>query len=445
MKILLVNPPRSPHNAILANAPAEALPFIHRKLIGPPLGLLTVAAAVKHHDVTFLEAKGEYDLVPNAPDFETMVRDYLEQCRPDVVAVTVIASEFNSSLAALKAAKAFDPDIVTVAGGLHATVCPEDFTDPAVDVVCPGQSAHVFRHLVDCLDSGERLESVPGLLLNRSGGLTRTALPQAVNAADEDFLVPARHLLKRWLGTYVAGDGRFPATYIFTSLGCPYKCTFCAIWPQHEGRFQPRPVESIVAELKGLEEYPVVRFADANTIVNTKLIDELFDCIEAEGIKKDYVMDIRTDTAASNPKLIEKLARGGLKVVISGFESFRNAELARYNKSAEERLIKEAIRVFHENGVMIRGNYVVPPDYDRDDFEALAQYAGSHEVAYAGYTILTPMPGTIYHQEVVDDIVDHDLDKYNFFNSVMKTKLPLGEFYRQVGGLWSIRKGTDVI
>ena len=43
-------------------------------------------------------------------------------------------------------------------------------------------------------------------------------------------------------------------------------------------------------------------------------------------------MDIRPDTAAKHPGLIEKLARAGLKVVICGFESFREAELKKYNK-----------------------------------------------------------------------------------------------------------------
>ena len=87
---------------------------------------------------------------------------------------------------------------------------------------------------------------------------------------------------------------------------------------------------------------------------------------------------MRVDTAAGNPRLVEKMARGGLKVVIAGFESFRDAELAAYAKSTERRQIDEAIRVFHENGIMLRGNYVVPPDYGADDFAALADYAGSH-------------------------------------------------------------------
>jgi hopanoid C-3 methylase len=139
------------------------------------------------------------------------------------------------------------------------------------------------------------------------------------------------------------------------------------------------------------------------------------------------------------------LARAGLKVVICGFESYKNEELDRYRKNAPAELIEEAITIFHRNGIMLRGNYVVPPSYTADDFKALADYAAGHRVVYAGYTILTPMPGTQLHAEMKDQIVDHDLKKYNFFNCVLKTRLPYEEFHREMGKLWLIKKGDDVI
>jgi radical SAM superfamily enzyme YgiQ (UPF0313 family) len=94
---------------------------------------------------------------------------------------------------------------------------------------------------------------------------------------------------------------------------------------------------------------------------------------------------------------------------------------------------------------MVRGNYVVPPDYTEDDFKALADYAAENPVVYAGYTVLSPMPGTVYYRQMKDRIIDPDYKKYNFFNSVMKTTLPYEEFHRRVGSLWLIRKGSDVI
>jgi hopanoid C-3 methylase len=444
MNILLINPPRSPHNAILEYAPAEAQEFIHRKLIGPPLGLLSVAGAVREHDVCVLDMKGEYDLNADAPLPDEMTRQYMARSTPRIVGVTFIASEFDAGLAILRAAKAADPTVLTVAGGLHAALCPEDFDDPAVDVLCTGPAVRSFPALVQAIEKDTPLEHVGGLMLRTERGMIATG-PTSCEPAGADFVMPDRSHLDRWLSTYIVGRAKGPSTYLFTSLGCPYRCTFCSIWPQYEGHYLQREVESVIAELKTLDDYEAVRFADANTLVNPEFADKLFDRIAEEGIRKVFIMDIRFDTAAKHPELIAKLARGGLKVAIVGFESFKQEELERYRKHADAGLIEAAIRVFQDNGIMMRGNYVVPPDYGEADFDALAEYASANRVALAGYTILTPIPGMTFYDEVQDQIVDHDLAKYNFFNCVMKTALPLTRFYEKVGGLWSIRAGTETI
>ena len=445
MKILLINTPRSPENKILEVAPVEAKKFIHKKLIGPPLGLLTIAAAVKDHDVSVFDTKGEYDLFPDSPDLTELIEKLVTKEKPDLVGITTITSEFYYGIEILKAVKKVNPEIITVAGGLHTTLCPEDFTDPCIDIVCPGQSAFVFREVVKAVEKKLPLQSVKGILINSENGLKSTGpINHSYNPADEHFLMPDRKHLERWRSTYVVGNSPGPSTYLFTSMGCPYKCTFCSIWQEHKGLYFQRSVESVIKELK-LIDYDIVRFADANTIVNIDFINKLFYRIEQEGIQKEYIMDIRADTVVKHPGLIEKLANLGLKVVICGFESYREEELKKYNKNSPANLIHQAIDIFHQNGIMLRGNYVIPNDYEKNDFLALAEYANSHKVSYAGYTILTPLPGTRFYQEMKDQIIDFDYSKYNFFNCVLKTKLPLEEFYSNVGKLWLIKKGTDVI
>ncbi len=446
MKILLINPPRSPYNSILDHAPEEAKRFIHKKLIGPPLGLITIAAAARDHDVRVLDMKGEYDLNPEAPGLDVMVTGHLEQMKPDIVGVTVIASEFPYAIEIFRAVKKYDPGIFTVAGGLHATVCPGDFTDTAIDSIIPGQCAGIFMELVRAVENRMPWDQVPRIFVNTEHGPDFTGSGNAPwDAAGNDFIYPDRSHLKRWISTYCAGGSPHPSTYIFTSLGCPYRCTFCSIWSQFGGRYYQRDVESIITELKMVDDYPVVRFADANTIVNEQFIDRLFDRIREEKISKFFIMDIRFDTAAKYPKLIEKLARGGLRVVICGFESYKEDELRRYRKEAPARLIEEAISIFHANGIMVRGNYVIPAEYTGEDFKAMADYAGSHRVVYAGYTILTPMPGSEFYESAKDRIIDYDLSKYNFFNSVFQTTIPAEKFYENVGRLWLIKEGMDVI
>ncbi len=445
MKVLLINTPRSPHNSILKYASDDAKRYIHKKLIGPPLGLLTLAGAIPNHDVIVWDTKGEYDLDENAPPLKEMVQNLMHEHQPDVVGTTVNTSEFYFGVEILQVAKAVNPNVLTIIGGVHATLCIEDFTDKAIDVICQGQAAYLFKDVIEAKELNKPLESVPGIYLNTEKGLQKTKGKLIERyPAGADFIFPDRSLLSRWRETYKVGNSPYPSTYLISSQGCPYKCTFCTIWKEFDGKYLQRGIESIIQELKSID-YKIVRFADANTIVNINFIDKLFDRIEEEGIKKTYIMDIRSDTAAKYPWLIEKLARNGLKVVICGFESFREEELEKYNKSSSVSLTTRAIEIFHQNDIMLRGNYVIPNDYTLKDFRAMADFAGAYKVSYAGYTILTPMPGSVYFDEMKHQINDFDLSKYNFFNCVLPTRIPLEEFYKSVGNLWLIKKGKDVI
>lgn len=445
MKVLLINPPRSPHNGILEHASDKAKRFIHKKLIGPPLGLLTIAGAIPNHDVVFWDCKGEYDLNPDAPPLKQMVEGLMNEHQPDIVGTTAISSEFYFGVEILQVAKAVNPRVLSVIGGLHATLCIDDFTDRSIDVVCRGHAGRQFKEIADAYESKKTLESVKGIYLNGPNGLRKTK-GEVGNwyPAGKDFILPDRQLLNRWRETYRVKSAPSPSTYLYSSLGCPYKCTFCTIWKEYDGSYQKREVESIINELKVID-YDIVRFADANTIVDIPFIDQLFTRIEEEGIKKEYIMDIRADTAVKYPWLIDKLARNGLKVVICGFESFREDELESYNKQSSVKYTTDAIEIFHRNNINLRGNYVIPNDYSEDDFRAMADFAGSYKVSYAGYTILTPMPGSVFYEEVKHNIIDFDLSKYNFFNCVLPTKMPLEDFYKNVSDLWLIKKGEDVI
>ena len=451
MRILLVNPPRSESNQIREHAPPEALRFVHKKLVGPPLGLVTLSAALPDDDATVLDLKGELDLASSgaspgpAPDPAAVLREWMGRLRPDIVGCTFIASEHPAGMALLRAAKAAAPEILTVAGGLHATLCPQDFDDPAVDVLCPGDAVVVFRELVRAREAGAELASVGGVLLRTPAGLRPSPAPATpCDPVGRDFVFPDRGQLDRWRATYQMAGNTIPHTYLYSSLGCTSRCSFCSIWPAHRGAYHLRDVESVITELGTIDE-AIVRFADANTLVDLAWTDRLADRLIEADLGQTYVMDLRMDTAAAHPRLIEKLARAGLRVVITGVESPRPEELRRYGKRLELGQIREGLRVCHQNGLGLRANYVVPPDYDLDDFRRLAEFAAAHPAAYAGYTILTPMPGTILHRQMAARVVDPDLGKYNFFNCVLDTRLGRDRFLEEVGRLWAIRLGDHVL
>jgi len=221
MNVLLINPPRSPENAILANAPEEAKRFIHRKLIGPPLGLLTVASAVREQSVTVLDTKAEYDTNPEAPPLADLVTLYCRETKPDIVGVTCIASEFPYAMQILQTVKQWNPQTLTVAGGLHATLCPEDFRGSSADIVAIGQAAGTFAAIVSAKAANAGYINIPGTFVNSAKGYIRNApAPLGKDYGSDGYIVPDRSYIRKWITGYRMPHSDKNITYVNTSLGC---------------------------------------------------------------------------------------------------------------------------------------------------------------------------------------------------------------------------------
>jgi len=50
--------------------------------------------------------------------------------------------------------------------------------------------------------------------------------------------------------------------------------------------------------------------------------------------------------------------------------------------------------------------------------------------------VLTPLPGTDLWDEVKDEVVTEDWELFDITHAVLPTRMPLEEFYAELGGLW---------
>jgi radical SAM superfamily enzyme YgiQ (UPF0313 family) len=117
MKVLLVQPP-SPPNII-----GEGIAFL-----AEPLALEIVAAGIPHHDVKILDMRIE----PN-------LKQELESFQPDIVGTTSYTPGIYQAQKVLQEVKAYNPEILTVIGGHHATVMPKDCNQAFINVVVIGE------------------------------------------------------------------------------------------------------------------------------------------------------------------------------------------------------------------------------------------------------------------------------------------------------------------
>jgi radical SAM superfamily enzyme YgiQ (UPF0313 family) len=137
-----------------------------------------------------------------------------------------------------------------------------------------------------------------------------------------------------------------------------------------------------------------------------------------------------------HPDLVEKWVEAGLWGVLLGLEGASDTMLQDVNKKNTAKANDEAIRIMHANGVTIWGAFIVHPDWTEDDFKRLNDYVAKMELTQGQYTVLTPLPGTLLYREQYDRLLTHDYRCYDTLHSVLPTRLPREEFYRQLASLY---------
>ncbi len=114
----------------------------------------------------------------------------------------------------------------------------------------------------------------------------------------------------------------------FTLLtqGCPFRCSFCVIWPANLGLYRKRPIPEIVADLKSMEE-SYVYLGDDNTFADAKYAEQLADAIKEAGIRKEISSYCRADHICKHPALMKKWYDIGLRYLVIGVESVKTDKL----------------------------------------------------------------------------------------------------------------------
>ena len=54
-----------------------------------------------------------------------------------------------------------------VIGGHHATVAPEDFVSPSIDLIVMGEGIFAFQEIVERLQKGDDFSNIPGVAYSR--------------------------------------------------------------------------------------------------------------------------------------------------------------------------------------------------------------------------------------------------------------------------------------
>lgn len=393
--------------------------------IAEPLALEYVAAAVMQsgHEARIL------DLRLHKGELEATVRDW----RPDVVGFTGYSMHVLRNLELCAEVRTIDPTCRTAIGGHHATLMPEDFFEPTVDHVVVGDGTVSFPQLLAMIKAYDPEKPVPGIWTRGADGVFRSGgEPPAIDLARMPW--PNRVLTADDRDRYHI-DWMRPIGLVRTTVGCPFRCSFCSLWQIMDGKYLRRDVAEVAAEIAAVPERYVF-LVDDEPFVDVRRMHRLAQQIEDSGIDKEYFSYCRIDSFLRDRDLMKRWRRIGLRRVFFGIESIVDAELAAYHKRQRRSQIVEALQAAREMGIGTMSNFIVSPDYGLNQFVELVDFIRENDVDYPTFTILTPIPGTEAGARFEDFTHRQPngrprWDLFDLQHPITPTKLELAEFMRQ--------------
>jgi len=391
-----------------------------------PLGLGYVAAALRvaGAHVRILDAR--FDRRPGA---------WLRRCRPDLVGISCMhAVEYDSVLFLARALRRRLPGVPIVVGGHTTAAWPEPLQVPEVDALCVGDGEIVMPRLAEALAHRRPLSEVAGLRLPSATGWATTPGAEEPGSLDRVPL-PARDLIERHRSRYHCLLFR-PVWLVETARGCPFRCTFCSVWSLHRRSFRERAVDAVADDFEAVGE-------------NVFIVDDLFwhhperslelaRELVRRGVRKRWILvQTRTDLVGRHPELLEAwrpLARDF--DIFFGLEAPSDAGLEKVSKDATVRQTVEAAEVARALRFGVTGNFVVDPDWGEAEFQELWDFVRRHGFERAGYTILTPLPGTDLHRDHPTLRREEPWFKYDMHHLLWEPRLGAGRFFEMYAETW---------
>ncbi len=204
-----------------------------------------------------------------------------------------------------------------------------------------------------------------------------------------------------------------------TSRGCPFRCSFCTIINVQGKRMRCRSADAILKSIEenwdaGVRDY---FFTDDN-LSRSHVWEEVFDGLKemAERGKKIVFM-MQVDTQAYRiPNFVDKAQAAGCHMVFVGMETVnpKNVEATGKNQNDTETYAK-MVQTWHDAHVRVHVGYIIGLPHDttesiREDVETLRNHVLVDE---ASFFMLTPLPGSEDHRNMVQNGIPIDADLNN--------------------------------
>lgn len=410
----LVRAPMDRYPRMLLVMPPITLSEGTVKRVIPPLGLTYIGGYLESVGIPF----DILDCVVEGLDTEQLIgdriwmygltdeaiREYLERYNPEIVGISIIySSDLHSMYRLAQLAKAVNPNVVVVVGGIHPSIYPREVlgeSKPFIDYVIRGEGEIRLAEFIENFRRGEVDFGADGLCGWEDGTMFLNPQISTIQNLD-DMPLPAYHRLP--MEKYFAFNvpfSPFPrgnrVMQVYTSRGCPVGCTFCASTNFNKA-FRSRSPQKVVEEIMyykekfGIDE---IQFADDNLTFNRKRAMEFFDALKACGLPWCTPNGTMVNTLTED--LLEKMIDSGLYQVTLSLDSGNAKTLKElHRKPVNLERVPDLAAYLKARGILIHATLVVGmPSETIDDINEGYRFVQDLPLDSIGVFIAQALPGS---------------------------------------------------
>ncbi len=379
-------------------------------------GLIATFARQKGFSVHVLDGEAEH-LTPE------QTADQVTALNPRLVTIVAYGHQPSASTqnmtgasAVATAIKQRTPEMKVLMLGGHVAALPErTLAEERCDFVTRDEGLYGVVDLLEALrgTADPDLGAIRGLVYRTGTGVAFNPAAPLVTDLDGDMpgiawdLLPmTRYRAHNW---HCFGHlQREPYAAIYTTLGCPYHCSFCCIQAPFKEGEEALGLDTRVNSYRFWSPARVIEEIDvlANTygVRNIKLADEMFvlnprhvlgicDLIVERGYDLNIWAYARVDTVKD--RMLDKLKRAGVHWLAFGIEAANEGVLADVDKRYHVDQVHETMRKVKAAGINIIGNYIFGlPEDTTKTMEQTLQLALDLNCEFANFYTAMAYPGS---------------------------------------------------
>jgi radical SAM superfamily enzyme YgiQ (UPF0313 family) len=347
--------------------------------IEPPLWAALLAGYLRSRGYSVVL----YDAEAENWNYEETARKAAEA---DPVLVAVVVSGSNPSASTMNMSGAgkmvsllrqFAPHSRTLLWGLHPSALPEQtLAEENVDFVCRGEGFFTLPPLIDALKTDTSDFQIEGLWYKKDNQVVSNPWPPLMKNLDEvpmpawDLLSMEKYRAHNW-HCFSNIEERQPYGILYTSLGCPYSCTFCCINALFGKRvIRYRSLGKVIGEIDFLvNTYGIknIKIVDEMFALDEKRIVSLCGMIAERGYNLNMWAYARVNTVTE--RMLEKMKQAGINWIAYGFESGSKRVIESVAKNYRMEKVQKVVDMTYGMDLHICSNFIF--GLPEDDYNSM--------------------------------------------------------------------------